>query len=115
MKSSDKQKLEKIKDYCNEISFFLSGYNLEQFLGDLKSMRAVSMTLTQIGELVYKLSDELKNQYNQPWKQIAGLRHRLVHDYGNIDYTAIWEIATENIVDFEKAIIKILNETLEHT
>ncbi|WKY46981.1 DUF86 domain-containing protein [Eubacteriaceae bacterium ES3] len=109
MKKSDEERLEKITQYCFEAIAFTDDINLEIFLNDLKTIRAVTMTLVQIGELVYKLSDEIKESHHEvPWRQIAGLRHRLVHDYGNTDYAAVWEIIRINIPELQNSIKDIL-------
>jgi uncharacterized protein with HEPN domain len=109
MKKSDEERLKKISAYCSEAIAFTNDINQESFLDDLKTIRAVTMTLVQIGELVYKISDELKELYCEvPWRQIAGLRHRLVHDYGNTDYAAVWEIIRVNIPELQNSIKDIL-------
>lgn len=112
MKRSDSERLKKILNYCDEVVLFVNGINIDAFLNDLKTIRAVTMTLVQIGELVYKLSEELKNDHsNVPWRQIAGLRHRLVHDYDNTDYAAVWDIVQVNIPELGKDIQLILENT----
>lgn len=109
MKKSDVERLKKIESYCKEAIQFVTETDLQTFLEDLKTIRAVTMTLVQIGELVYKLSEELKNDHlDVPWRQIAGLRHRLVHDYDNTDYEAVWDIVQINIPELGKDIKTIL-------
>ena len=111
MKKSDIERLKKILIYCDEVIYFVKDMSLNEFLNDIKTIRAVTMTLVQIGELVYKISDELKNEYPKvPWRQIAGLRHRLVHDYDNTDYSAVWDIVHENIPELYLDIQKVSTE-----
>mgnify|MGYP001564581679 FL=1 len=51
-----------------------------------------------IGEAAKKLSEEFKRVYtNVPWKQIAGMRDKLIHDYFEIDVEAVWKTAQEDI------------------
>lgn len=112
MKRSDEERLKKIESYCKETFLFVSETDLRSFLKDLKTIRAVTMTLVQIGELVYKLSDEIKNDHpDVPWRQIAGLRHRLVHDYDNTDYAAVWDIVQVNIPELGANIKTILENS----
>ena len=109
MKKSDIERLKKIVSYCEEAILFIDVTDQPSFLKDLKTIRAVTMTLVQIGELVYKLSEDLKNDHpDVPWRQIAGLRHRLVHDYDNTDYAAVWDIVQVNIPELGKDIQSIL-------
>jgi uncharacterized protein with HEPN domain len=51
-----------------------------------------------IGEATSRVSVELRDQHPEvPWKQIVGMRNRIVHDYMNIDADIVWEVATRNI------------------
>jgi uncharacterized protein with HEPN domain len=51
-----------------------------------------------IGEAASRVSLELRDQHPEiPWKQIVGMRNRIVHDYMNIDADIVWEVAARNI------------------
>ena len=51
-----------------------------------------------IGEAASRVSAEARDQHPQIlWKQIVGMRNRIVHDYMNIDADIVWEVATANI------------------
>ncbi|MEK7169428.1 MAG: HepT-like ribonuclease domain-containing protein [Patescibacteria group bacterium] len=61
-------------------------------------LSAVMRELGVIGEAAKKLSEEFKRVYtNVPWKQIAGMRDKLIHDYFEIDVEAVWKTAQEDI------------------
>lgn len=50
------------------------------------------------GEHVYNLSREYKNDHNEiQWAMIAGLRHRLVHDYGGTNWNIIADVVFEEL------------------
>lgn len=72
---------------------------------------AVTTPLYNIGEQVYYLSAEIKEKYpEQPWSMVAGLRHRLVHDYEGINWTIIVEVVFHEMDDFVTAVKKIVAE-----
>jgi len=51
-----------------------------------------------IGEATSRVSAEMRDRNPQiPWKQVVGMRNRIVHDYMNIDADIVWEVATRNI------------------
>ena len=51
-----------------------------------------------IGEAASRVSPAMRDRHPQiPWKQIVGMRNRIVHDYMNIDADIVWEVATANI------------------
>ena len=51
-----------------------------------------------IGEAASRVSATMRDQHPEiPWKQIVGMRNRIVHDYMNIDADIVWEVVTRNI------------------
>ena len=60
---------------------------------------SVSFCILQIGELVGRLSDELRaatvSEIN--WTAIKGMRNIVVHDYGNVDQEEVWTAATQDV------------------
>ena len=73
------------------------------------SQWAVTTPLYNIGEQVYQLSPEFKASYpEQPWNMVAGLRHRLVHDYDGINWSIIIEVLFEDMEPFVTAVNAIL-------
>lgn len=58
----------------------------------------MSFRLIQIQENAKKLTDEYKAAHkNIPWIDIAGLRNRIVHDYGNVDLKIIFSTLTDDV------------------
>ncbi len=109
MKRSNEAILEKMIEYCIEVENFVNGYTYDEFVGDIKTYRATTQNLMLIGELAYVLPKELKVIFsNIDWYGIAGLRHRLVHDYEDINDVLLWDIAKNEapqlIVDLQKVL-----------
>ena len=70
----------------------------------------VTTPLYNIGEQVYQLSPEFKRSYpEQPWNMVAGLRHRLVHDYDGINWSIIVEVGYEDMNPFVQSLKEILD------
>jgi uncharacterized protein with HEPN domain len=62
-----------------------------------------------IGEATKQLSRELRAQYpDVPWRQMAGLRDVLIHEYFGVDLTAVWELTLIEIPQLKKRIESIL-------
>ena len=54
--------------------------------------------LTVIGEAISRLSVELRGRYpDVPWRQIIGVRHRIVHAYSDLDWQILWDAAIDDI------------------
>ena len=62
-----------------------------------------------MGEAAKKLSTELREQYNEvPWKGMAGVRDRLIHDYFGFNLDIVWNIATRELAEAVAQIESIL-------
>ena len=70
---------------------------------------AVVRNLEVIGEATKRLSAELRDKHpSLPWRQIAGLRDVLIHDYGNVDIEEVWAIVKKDLPDLKQQVDEIL-------
>lgn len=84
---------------------FLVGVDYEKFTSDEVLQNAVLRMVQILGEAASKLSIDCRESITGiPWEKIIGLRHRLVHDYFNIDIPLIWQISQEDLPILTKAI-----------
>lgn len=92
----------RIRDYTHEMTY-------KEFLADTRTQDAVIRNLEIIGEATKKLSVELRNQYpSVPWKEMAGARDRLIHNYFGVDLEVVWKISIAELSDLTLQIAKIL-------
>lgn len=111
MTKTDKERLKKIISTWNNLQQELDKRNItaEILLRDTFLQWAVTTPLYNIGEQVYKISSELKKSKPYiPWNKVAGLRHRLVHDYDGINWTIIVEVIFEDMKPFIADIENVL-------
>ena len=75
-----------------------------------ETLRLALTHLVQIiGEAAQRVSPEFREQYpNIPWKEIVGMRNRIVHDYLNVDEDVIWEVVQQDIPPLVEALAKIV-------
>lgn len=70
----------------------------ETFSSDHLVQNAVVRVLQVLGEAAWRISAGFKAQHLEiPWAQIVGLRHRLVHDYLNIDFVIVWDVVHQDL------------------
>ena len=75
-----------IRDYCEKIKYLINGFDAEKFEQDERTTLAVTRCIEIIGESAYKMDKEVKMQYpNIPWVSIEGMRHRIAHEYYDLD------------------------------
>lgn len=73
-------------------------------------VEATVFNLMQIGELAKtSLSDDTKEQIiSIPWRQIYGMRNRIVHGYDGVNMLIVWETVSEDIPQLNRELAKIL-------
>ena len=112
LKNRDSGLLNQIVNRCNRIIEKTTNIEEYEFYDENDFIEIVCFNLFQIGELANSLSTEVKSEYNKiPWKQIIGMRNRIVHGYDTVDYEVIWNTAKESILELKlycEEIIRIL-------
>ena len=82
------------------IATYIEGLDYEDFLDSQLVQDAVMRNLQIIGEAVKRLSPETRVEHpDVPWREMAGLRDRIVHDYFGIDYEVVWSVIAEELPD----------------
>ena len=112
MNKSDAERLKKVIGTWRALQAQLEAHGItrEVLMEDEFSQWAVTTPLYNIGEQIYSLNKELKAQYPDiPWNAVAGIRHRLVHDYEGINWSVIVEVIFEEMPNFIEAIEGVLN------
>ena len=107
MKYTDKKRLEKICTTTEKLMAYLRDESItaEQVMAEETIRWTITTPLYNIGEQVYNLSDEFKQSHSQiPWAKISGLRHRLVHDYDNTNWSLICTILFDELPEFLTAL-----------
>lgn len=111
MKKSDNERIKKIIDILSSLQLQIKEHSItkKNLLNDEFLQWAVTTPLYNIGEQVYKISDDTKKQYPDIiWSIVAGLRHRLVHDYEGINWSIIVEVIFDEMDDFVNSIKQII-------
>ena len=87
---------------------FVEGINRNQFEDNEIIQNAVMRPLEIIGEAAAKISKEFRKTHSEiPWKEMVGMRNRLVHEYFRIDLGAVWDTIHKDLPKLIE-IIKLL-------
>ena len=100
MKYSDQQRIHKIYENALKLYKYIADHQIkkEDLLTEIPMQWLVTTPLYNIGEHVYNLSREYKEAHNEiQWAMIAGLRHRLIHDYDGTNWNFIADVVFEEL------------------
>jgi len=106
--------LRDILDAAEAIESFVEGMNYEEFVSNDLVMSAVIRKLEIIGEVAKNVPNEIKQKFSEvPWKEMAGMRDRLIHFYFGVKYELVWQTIKRDIPEVKSAIREILKELEE--
>ena len=106
----DKGILLQIIKWCDRVSGKISLVSQNEFNNNEDIKEVICFNLFQIGELANGLSIGFIKEYNKiPWKQIIGMRNRIVHGYDTINLEIVWSTATESIPELKSYCKEILS------
>ncbi len=96
------------------IERFVVGMDLETFQADDKTTSAVIRKFEIIGEAVRYVSDDIRTAYSEvAWKEMAGMRDRLIHFYMGVNYRLVWKTIKDDLPITKMQIQRILDENPE--
>lgn len=101
-----------VEEIIKNIDFILehmSGISKEDLKNNEVLTDSMVFRLIQISESSKNLSDEYKTKHDSiPWGDITALRNRLVHDYGNVDMTVVYDTLTKDIAELKNELNTLL-------
>jgi len=103
--------LKHIADECSFIISVSSNLSKDKFLDNETLKRAIVRSLEIIGEATKKIPADFKVKWNSiQWKNMAGMRDRLIHDYIGINYSIVWDVVENKISELYIQVQEILNK-----
>jgi uncharacterized protein with HEPN domain len=106
--------LKDILDAIEKAEQFTEGMNFERFSSDYKTRFAVIRALEIIGEASKKIPETVKRQNpDLPWREIAGIRDILIHEYFGLNLQVIWKTLKEDFPKLKPAISAMLEKATQ--
>ena len=115
MDSKDMRVLQELQEHTEAILRYCKDcHSLSDFEADPMRVEATVFNLMQIGELSKtSLSDAAKEAIPTiPWRQIYGMRNRIVHGYDGVDMRIVWDTVAEDIPKLRQALDEVNRKAL---
>lgn len=104
----DQVYLAHIRDALQQISKYTEGMDFDAFLGNRMVQDAVIRQFEIVGEATKNLSDVFRGRHPfMPWKDLAGFRDKLIHQYFGVDLSAVWQSVVADVPVLLDELMKI--------
>ena len=111
MSKEPKEYLRHIQDECLFIISVSQELKYDDFIANETLKRAVVRSLEIIGEATKKIPADFKVKWSSiEWKNMAGMRDRLIHDYIGVNYSIVWDVIANKIPNLNKQISESLRK-----
>ncbi len=109
MKKDDFVYLRHILDAISRIEEYTQGITYEHFMANHLIQDGVIRQIEIIGEAAKRLSKYIKERHTQiSWKDMAGMRDKLIHDYFGVDLDAVWDTVERDIPALKNRLINLI-------
>lgn len=101
-----------LKHVLDEIDFLLEhtrALRFEDFMEDRVLKRACARSFEVMGEAVKNISTDFKRRHKEiNWRNIAGMRDKLIHQYFGVNWNILWDVIKEKLPDLKVHVEKLL-------
>ncbi|MBO3840420.1 MAG: DUF86 domain-containing protein [Candidatus Brockarchaeota archaeon] len=103
--------VEDIIEAMNDAMGFVEGISYDEFVSDKKTIYAVLRAVEIIGEAVKKIPDYVRKSYPDiPWREMSGMRDKLIHEYFGVDLQRVWRTVREDIPTLKPLFERMLRD-----
>lgn len=101
--------LRHIFDAISRTDEYTQGMDYNDFAGNHLVQDGVIRQIEIMGEATKKLSESIRNKYpDVPWKDVAGMRDKLIHHYFGVDIEAVWDTTKKDVPVLREKIESII-------
>ncbi|MCB0196466.1 MAG: DUF86 domain-containing protein [Anaerolineae bacterium] len=98
-------------DAMEKAELAISGVDYDRFIEDFMINFVVVRALEIVGEATKRLPMEFRERYPSiPWKEMAGMRDRIIHGYDKVNLDIVWQVVQKNIPKVKPHLHQILED-----
>jgi uncharacterized protein with HEPN domain len=106
--------IEDIIDAMKEAVGFVKDMEYDEFIQDTKTVYAVVRAIEIIGEATKNIPEDVRKKYPHiPWRQMAGMRDKVIHEYFGVKLERVWETVKRDIPNLKPLFEKMLGDLEE--
>ena len=103
--------IEDMLDAMEKAELAISGVDYDRFIEDFMINFVVVRALEIVGEATKRLPMEFRERYPSiPWKEMAGMRDRIIHGYDKVNLDIVWQVVQKNIPKVKPHLHQILED-----
>ena len=111
MSKDDLVYLNHISDAISRIEEYVKGLEYQDFIENHLVQDGVIRQIEIIGEATKNLPKEIRDKHSDiPWKDIAGMRDKLIHGYFGVDLDAVWDTVEKDLPELKEKIANLLEQ-----
>ena len=101
--------LEDIIEHMNYAEEFIRDMTFDEFKSDKKTVLSVTKCIEVVGEATKHIQDQIRERFPEiPWRDMAGMRDRLVHGYFKVDLSIVWTTVTIEFPELRSMLENVL-------
>jgi uncharacterized protein with HEPN domain len=104
--------VEDIIEAMNDAQTFVKNLDFDSFVKDKKTVYALNRALGIIGEATKQIPAQIRDRYPEiPWKKMAGMRDKVIHEYFGVDLKRVWSTVDKDIPRLRPMFEQILKDS----
>ena len=101
--------IEDIIEHMNYAEEFIKSMTFEEFANDQKTVLSVTKCIEVVGEATKRIPDSIREKYPKiPWRDMTGMRDRLVHGYFTVNLDIVWMTVTVEFPELRPMMENVL-------